>query len=45
MPGQAVEGEQLPRRFAHPPFGAIALNGAADLAGGREADADARTVV
>jgi hypothetical protein len=40
-----MHGQQLSRRFAHSAFGAVALHGAADLAGRREAHADARTVV
>lgn len=34
----------MSRRLPHPTFCAVALHGAADLAGGREADADRRTI-
>jgi hypothetical protein len=40
-----MQGEEQARRFAHPAFGAIALNRAADLAGRCEAHADAGAVV
>jgi len=45
MAGRAVKRQQLSRRLAHPPLGAIALDGAADLAGRSKADADARLIV
>ncbi len=45
MARQAMKRQQLPRSFAHSALGAVALNGAADLACRREAHADARTVV
>jgi hypothetical protein len=45
MAGRAVKRQQLPRRFAHPALGAIALDGSADLAGRRKADADTGRLV